>query len=425
MTLLALGLNHQTAPLALRELVAFPAERISLALSDLKLRYGKIVQESAILSTCNRTELYVAGPNTDLADYQSRLTEWLSEQHQIDPSQLKSHLYLRHEQDAVRHAFRVASGLDSMVLGEPQILGQMKQAARDAQSAHALGTQLHHLFQRSFAVAKEVRSSTEIGAQSVSLAAAAVRLAQRVFGDLSRSRILFIGAGDMIELCATHFAGQRPQEIVIANRTAERGQQLAQKFNGKAMGLAAIPQRLSDFDVVVSCTASTLPIIGLGMVERALKARRRRPMVLVDLAVPRDIEAEVSHLNDAFLYTIDDLGQLVQSNLESRQAAISQAEAIIETQVQQYMRWIAQRNRVPLIRRLHDRGQQITEQELEKARKALARGENPQQVVEQLAHSLSAKYLHGPTELLRRSEHTAFDEAWVERLLPEPKDSKS
>jgi glutamyl-tRNA reductase len=425
MTLLALGLNHQTAPLELRERVAFPAERLVQSLGDLRSKLGSVVAETAILSTCNRTEIYASNglnhQQTELA--QQALVQWLSQHHRINSADLSQHLYVRQERDAVRHAFRVASGLDSLVLGEPQILGQMKDAARAAQDAQALGTQLHQLFQRSFAVAKEVRTNTEIGTQSVSLAAAAVRLCLRVFGELNQSRVLFIGAGEMIELAATHFAAQQPKQIVVANRTLERAEALSSKFAAQAITLADMPNQFDQFDIVVSCTASTLPIIGLGLAERAIKARRRRPMVMIDLAVPRDIEPEVGKLSDVFLYTVDDLGELTRSNMASREAAVVQAEAIIDTQVQSFVDWQAQRGRVPLLKSIQERGDATAKFELERAQRLLARGEDPAKVLEILAASLTAKFLHGPLQLTRQAtqlnaEQQQQYEQWLDQTLP-------
>ena len=297
MQLLTIGINHHTAPVALRERVAFPLEQIKPALGALKDIWlgplAKVSPEAAILSTCNRTELYCA---TDDQAAREAAIQWLSKYHNLPVSELAPHVYALPQSEAVRHAFRVASGLDSMVLGETQIVGQMKDAVRTASEAGALGTYLNQLFQRTFAVAKEVRTTTEIGAQSVSMAAAAVRLAQRIFENISSQRVLFIGAGEMIELCATHFAAQNPRELVVANRTAERGEKLAGRFNGRAIPLSELPARMHEFDIIVSCTASTLPIIGLGAVERAVSARRHRPIFMVDLAVPRDIEPEVGKL---------------------------------------------------------------------------------------------------------------------------------
>jgi glutamyl-tRNA reductase len=282
-----------------------------------------------------------------------------------------------------------------MVLGEPQILGQMKQAVREASEAGTLGTTLHQLFQRSFAVAKEVRSSTEIGAHSVSMAAAAVRLAGELFEDLREQRVLFVGAGEMIELVATHFAARQPKALALANRTLERGEALAARFGAEALRLAELPQRLHEFDIVVSCTASSLPIIGLGAVERALKARRHRPVFMVDLAVPRDIEPEVAELSDVYLYTVDDLSTLVQSAGEKRQAAVAQAEAIIDAGVQSFAHWLDQRQAVPLIQALNAQADAWREAEVARARKQLARGADPEAVLDTLARALTQKLLHG------------------------------
>ncbi|UCE30231.1 MAG: glutamyl-tRNA reductase, partial [Burkholderiales bacterium] len=298
-------------------------------------------------------------------------------------------------------------------------LGQMKEAARVAGQAGALGTHLHQLFQRSFAVAKEVRSTTEIGAQSVSMAAASVRLAQRIFGDLRETRVLFVGAGEMIELCATHFAAQHPRSISVANRSVERAERLAHRFAADTFRLAELPERLEHFDVVVSCTASSLPIIGLGMVERATLARRRRPIFMVDLAVPRAIEHEVERLDDVFLYTVDDLGKVVQSGVERRQAAVEQAEAIIETRVEAFMHWLGTRQVVPLVRSLHERADTIRAAELERALRLLGRGAAPEQALEALAHALTQKFLHGPTVMLQRPGADRQQLAGlVDQLLP-------
>ena len=422
MYLLTLGLNHTTAPLALREKVSFPGDALRDALGDLRGRLSGLVPESAILSTCNRTEIYCATPDPKLAP--AELARWLGDQQSLDDPRADAHwakhLYTLPGGEAVRHAFRVASGLDSMVLGEPQILGQMKEAARVAHEAGALGTHLHQLFQRSFAVAKEVRSTTDIGAHSVSMAAAAVRLAKRIFEDLRETQVLFVGAGEMIELAATHFAAQHPRRMVVANRTLERAHRLAQRFGAATMRLADLPAELDRFDIVVSCTASSLPIIGLGMVERATRARRHKPIFMVDLAVPRDIEPEVGRLDDVFLYTVDDLGKQVASGVEHRKAAVSQAEAIIETSVDSFMQWLSARQAVPTIRALHARGESLKQLELERARKMLTRGDDAQAVLESLAHALTAKFLHGPTALLQRSgEERESLSRIIDQLLPD------
>jgi len=391
MSLFALGLNHQTAPLTVRERVVFHVERLRDALGE--LRRG-LAREAAILSTCNRTELYVAG------DEPAATAEWLARYHRFEPDGLSPYLYTLPHEQAVRHVFRVASGLDSMVLGEPQILGQLKEAARAAESAGTLGTLLHKLFQRSFAVAKEVRSTTQLGAASVSMAAAAVRLAARIFPRLSEQRVLFIGAGEMIELCATHFAAQSPARMAVANRTLERAEKLARRFAAQPIELRSLAEHLHEYDIVVSCTASSLPILGKGLVERALRARRHRPIFMVDLAVPRDIEPEAGELDDVFLYTLDDLGQVISANLDSRRSAVAQAEVIIDTQVGQFMHWMRSRENVPLIRALRGRADEARREELERALKALARGEEPRQVLDALSQGLVNKLLHAPTRAL-------------------------
>ena len=393
MPLFALGLNHHTAPLAVRERVVFHVERLREALAEVKRGFAA---EAAILSTCNRTEIYLEHGEPAAA------AQWLAQYHSVAPDELSQYLYTLPREQAVRHVFRVAAGLDSMVLGEPQILGQMKEAVRAAESAGTLGTVLHRLFQRSFAVAKEVRSTTQVGAASVSMAAAAVKLAARIFPSLREQNVLFIGAGEMIELCATHFAAQGPARIAVANRTVERAGKLASRFNGRAIELKSLAEQLHEYDVVVSCTASSLPILGKGLVERALKARRRRPMFMVDLAVPRDIEPEVAELGDVFLYTVDDLAGIVSTNLDARRSSVEQAEAIIDTQVSQFMSWMRMREHVPLIRQLREQAEDTRRHELDRALKALARGEDPAVVVESLSRGLTNKLLHDPTLALKK-----------------------
>jgi len=398
MTIFTLGLNHHTAPLSVREKVVFHVERMAEALGEAK---RLLAPEAAILSTCNRTELYLSGEMEDRK--RAAATEWLAGYHRVDPEELSPCLYTLPREQAVRHAFRVASGLDSMVLGEPEILGQMKEAVRSAEAAGTLGTVLNKLFQRSFAVAKEVRSTTQVGAHSVSMAAAAVKLAGRIFPSLQDRKVLFIGAGEMIELCATHFAAQGPARITVANRTLERAEALAHRFNARVIELRDLGAQLHEHDIVVSCTASSLPILGKGMVERALKARRRLPMFMVDLAVPRDIEPEVAELDDVFLYTVDDLKGIVQGNLDARRSAVEQAEAIIDTQVGQFMHWMQVRESVPLIRALRDQAEDARRHELERALRLLARGEEPKQVLESLSQGLTNKLMHAPTQALNEA----------------------
>ena len=391
-----LGINHRSAPLAIRERVAFGADKLAHALAD--LTRDRPVREVAILSTCNRTEIYCAAESPEV------VIDWLAQYHQVRREDIAPYIYTHHQPEAIRHAFRVASGLDSMVIGEPQILGQMKDAVRVAEENGTLGTQLHKLFQRSFSVAKEVRSTTAIGANIVSMAAAGVHLAERIFESLETQRILFIGAGEMIELCAAHFCAKQPKLVTIANRTVERGRALAERFNGTAIRLDELGEHIAQHDIVVSCTASPLPIIGLGMVERAIKARRHRPMFMVDLAVPRDIEEEVGELDDVFLYTVDDLANVVESGLESRQAAVVEAETIITSRVRDFLGWLEARDTVPVIRSLRDSAERMRRHEIEHALKLLARGESPEKVIEQLSQRLINKVLHAPTQTLNFAE---------------------
>jgi glutamyl-tRNA reductase len=394
MAVWALGINHTTAPLDLRGRFAFAIDQIAPTLQALRHSFSRH-PEAAIISTCNRTEIYCAAEAHQL----DHTLDWLAHCGGVSPAQLRSHTYTLEDSHAARHAFRVASGLDSMVLGEPQILGQMKDAVRAAEDAGALGVTLNQMFQRSFAVAKEVRTSTEIGAHSISMAAAAVRLAGQLFEDLAAVKVLFVGAGEMIELAATHFAAKSPKAIAIANRTLERGEKLAARFGGEVMRLADLPERLHEFDAVVSCTASTLPIIGLGAVERALKKRRHRPMFMVDLAVPRDIEPEVKELEDVYLYTVDDLAGVVQTAQANRQAAVAQAEAIIDAGVLSFMHWMGQRDPVhgvvPLIRQLNAQTDEWRATEIARARRRLAKGDDLEAVLEALSRGLTQKMLHG------------------------------
>ena len=406
MAVWALGINHTTAPLDLRGRFAFAIDQIGPTLHGLRQALTH-QPEAAIISTCNRTEVYCAGEKPEL----EHTLDWLAHAGGVSPALLRSHSYTMENGFAARHAFRVASGLDSMVLGEPQILGQLKDAVRAAEAAGSLGTTLSQLFQRSFAVAKEVRTSTEIGAHSISMAAAAVRLAGQVFEDLGEVKVLFVGAGEMIELCATHFSAKNPKSIAIANRTLERGEKLASRFGAQVMRLADLPDRLHEFDVVVSCTASTLPIIGLGAVERAVKRRKHRPMFMVDLAVPRDIEPEVKALEDIYLYTVDDLAGVVSTAQANRQAAVAQAEVIVNAGVQSFMHWVDQRGSVPLIQQLNTQAEAWRAIEIARARKLLAKGEDMDTVLEALSRGLTQKMLHGAMAELRASDADARERA--------------
>ena len=410
MAVWALGINHTTAPVDVRGRFAFAIDQIAPTLQGLRQSLGGQgghTPEAAILSTCNRTEIYCAGERPALEP----TIDWLARSGGVSPSVLRSHAYTLEDGSAARHAFRVASGLDSMVLGEAQILGQLKDAVRVADEAGTLGTTLNQLFQRSFAVAKEVRTATEIGAHSISMSAAAVRLAGQLFEDFTRLRVLFVGAGEMIELAATHFAAKNPKSITIANRTLERGEKLASRFGGQVLRLADLPARLHEFDVVVSSTASQLPIIGLGAVERALKQRKRRPIFMVDLAVPRDIEPEVKALEDVYLYTVDDLAHVVQTGQAHRQAAVAQAEAIVDAGVQNFLHWLDQRRAVPMIRQLHAQADEWREAELARARKLLARGDDVEAVLDALSRGLTQKMLHGALAELRAGDEVTRQRA--------------
>jgi glutamyl-tRNA reductase len=414
MALYVLGINHRSAPLEVRERLAFAAERQGEALADLARQPG--VAEAVLVSTCNRTEIYIRGEQSASA------VAWLAGEAAKTGLSLDAHLYIHTDEAAVRHAFRVASGLDSMVVGEPQILGQVKQSVRNAESVGAIGPTLGRLFQKTFSVAKQVRSETALGAQSISMAATACRLAQNVFGDLSRTRVCLIGVGEMVELAATYFAAQHPLSLVVANRTLARGEEFAERFSAQAIALAELPARLAEFDIVVTGTASTLPILGKGLIERALKARRRKPMFIVDFAVPRDVEAEVSALEDVFLYTIDDLGAIVQQGAESRRGAAADAESIVEKHVAAFREWQDARGAVPVIVELRRRADQYREIELAKAKGRLARGDDPASVLESLASGLANKFLHHPSQALSRApleERESLARA-IETLYPDP-----
>lgn len=395
MQLYAIGLNHQTAPLNVREQVVFHAERLVQALGDLVAR--RPVQEAAIVSTCNRTEIYCHAAEPKAA------VEWMAAYHQLKPQQIEPYIYKLPQERAVKHAFRVASGLDSMVVGEPQILGQFKDAVRAAETAGTLGLLLNKLFQRTFAVAKTVRTETDIGASTVSMASAAVQLAERIYPSITEQAILFIGAGEMIELCAAHFAAHHPRRMTFANRTEARAQHLADRFLARVISLNDLAPQLALHDIVVCCTASPLPIIGKGMVESALTARKHRPMMMFDLAVPRDIENQVGKLDDIFLYTVDDLGKIARAGLAQRQNAVEQAEVIIENQVTDFMHWLGNRELVPTIRALRDTAERARRNEVERALRKLGNGEDPQRVIEALSQALTNKLIHPPTHALNHA----------------------
>jgi glutamyl-tRNA reductase len=397
MPLIALGLNHLTAPVSLRERVAFDPDATAAAVRALRGEPG--VEEALILSTCNRTELYVGVA----AGAEGIPQQWLNRHHHLTPGKLDEFLYRHDEQDAVRHMFRVATGLDSMVLGEPQILGQVKDAYQQAREAQALKAPLDRLLQHTFAVAKRVRTDTRIGAHTVSVAFTAVRLAEQVFADLKQACVLLIGAGDTIELAARHLAEKQARRIIVANRTPETAQELAARHGGYAIALADLPQHLAEADIVISSTAARQPVVTRAMVEQAMATRKRKPMFMVDIAVPRDIEASVGKLSDVYLYGIDDLRQVIDENRRSRAAAAQDAEAIIDLQVDRYMAWrraLTLKN--PAID-MRQHAEVYRDEVLDKARAMLAHGKSADEALAFLANTLTNKLLHHPSARLREA----------------------
>ncbi|MDX1653966.1 MAG: glutamyl-tRNA reductase [Candidatus Competibacteraceae bacterium] len=397
MPLLALGINHKTAPVDIRERLAFEPARLEAALRDLRTRGG--AREAAILSTCNRTELYCGLEGKDDA----RIIQWLGDYHALGARDLQPYLYRHPEQSAVRHMLRVAAGLDSMILGEPQILGQIKEAYHSASRAGTLGTCLSRLFQHSFSVAKQVRTDTRIGQSAVSVAFAAVSLSRQIFGELTGQTALLIGAGETIELVARHLFENRIGRLVIANRTLERARELALPFGGYAIGLNEIPLHLAEADIVISSTASPSTILERPQVEVALKKRKHRPMFMVDIAVPRDIDPRVAQLEDVYLYTVDDLQEIIQENLRSRRAAAKQAEEIIDTQVDHFMAWLRSQDSAGTIRSLRQQAQGVRDEVLERARRQLSAGKDPDKVLDFLATTLTNKLIHTPSAGLREA----------------------
>ncbi|HTT08777.1 MAG TPA: glutamyl-tRNA reductase [Gammaproteobacteria bacterium] len=395
MPLSIFGINHHSAPVSLREHMAFSEAELPAALRGLRATGG--VLEAAILSTCNRTELYCVVDSTDNA----APIEWLLAHHGAVAQDLRPFLYHHPETGAVRHLLRVACGLDSMVLGEPQILGQLKTAYQAAAESGTVGRILNKLFQHSFHVAKKVRTDTAIGNSPVSVAFAAVRLAQQIHGDLRACTALLIGAGDTIELTAHHLTRQRLGRLLIANRTLERAQGLASRFGGYAMPLADLPRHLAEADIVISSTAARLPVLSRTTVAAALQARRHRPMFLVDLAVPRDIEPAVSGLEDVYLYTIDNLQSVITDNLRSRQAAALQAQEIIDLEAHRFLEWTQQHDAVELLRQLRGRAESVRDELLVKAQQQLQQGVPAADVLQQLAGALTNRLLHAPTVMLK------------------------
>ena len=399
MHLITIGLNHETAPVAIQEQAVFGPEKLVPALQNLTAR--RDIDETAILSTCNRTEIYCRQQQPD----GQAVVKWLCQFHALEPQQLQECLYHHPEEEAVKHAFRVASGLDSMVLGEPQILGQMKTAFATAHKAGTTGKILNRLFQNTFSVAKQVRTDTAIGASAVSIAYAAVDLAKKIFADLGTKTVLLIGAGETIELVARHLTNNGVRHIIVANRSVERAELLTSRISGEAIALSELPNRLADADIIIASTASTLPILGKGAVESALKLRRHKPIFMVDLAVPRDIEAEVGGLADVFLYTVDDLKQIIEENISSRRDATDEAEKIIALETIRFMHWLRGLNAVPTILSFRKNVDDLRNAALEQAYRQLAAGENPERIIEILAHNLSNKFAHAPSQALKQADN--------------------
>ncbi|WP_340610318.1 glutamyl-tRNA reductase [Xenorhabdus bharatensis] len=399
MTLLALGINHKTAPVSLRERVAFSPDTIGLALDNLLQQ--PLVKGGVVLSTCNRTELYLSVEQQD--NLKEQLINWLCEYHQLNHDELNTSLYWHLGSDAVSHLMRVASGLDSLVLGEPQILGQVKKAFSESQNSQSLSGELERLFQKSFSVAKRVRTETEIGANAVSVAFAACTLARQIFESLSQLSILLVGAGETIELVARHLKEHRVKHLMIANRTKERAYTLASEVNAEVISLSEIDTRLAEADIVISSTASPLPIIGKGMVERALKLRRNQPMLLIDIAVPRDIEPDVEKLSDAYLYSVDDLQAIIQQNLAQRKAAAVIAEGIVQQESTHFMDWLRSQGAVNTIREYREQAEKIRAEMTAKAVMSIQQGADAEQVINQLTHQLTNRLIHTPTKSLQKA----------------------
>ncbi len=397
MYLTILGINHRTAPVEVRGQVAFPPDRLPNALREITGLDN--VREAAILSTCNRTELYCASQS----DTRESVADWLCEFHGLGKDTLQPHLYSFEGATAVRHMLRVAAGLDSMILGEPQILGQMKDSFQEASRAGSLDTLVSRLFQHTFSVAKQIRTDTAIGASPVSVAFAAVSLARQIFGNLDEQTTLLIGAGETIELAARHLAEHGIGKMIIANRTLERAQQLAVQFNGYGIALDQIPAHLAEADIIISSTGSPSCILDIDMVRKALGSRKHRPVFMVDIAVPGDIDPGVADLDDVYHYTVDDLQQVIDENMKSRREAAAQAEDIIEVQTGHFMDWLKSLDAVPAIRAYRDHASAIGDAELEKARRQLASGEDPQQVLESLARNIINKLAHDPSVNLRHA----------------------
>ncbi len=397
MQLIALGLNHTTAPVEIREKISFATDTLSNALHA--LTQCELAKEAVIVSTCNRTEIYCSVEQDNVV----ALYDWLARYHALTRDKIQHYLYTHTDHEAVRHLLRVACGLDSMILGEPQILGQIKTAYSTARSAGTIGKLLGKLFEYSFSVAKQVRTDTAIGSSPVSVAFAAVRLAQQIFGDLQGNTALLIGAGETIELAARHLHEKGLGRMIVANRTVERARLVAKEFAGYAITLEEIPKHLEEADVVITSTASPVPILTKAMVEQAVKARKHRPIFMVDIAVPRDIEAEVAELEDVYLYSVDDLNQVIQENLRSREQAALKAEEIIDTEVSHFMGWINSLDAISTICAIRDHSQETRNSLVDKAKRMLDSGKPAYEVIDYLAHTLTNSLMHTPCAQLRQA----------------------
>ncbi|MFV0478465.1 MAG: glutamyl-tRNA reductase [Parahaliea sp.] len=401
MNFLVLGINHNSAAIEVRERVAFSPEQVSEALAALTALAG--VDDAVILSTCNRTEIYTSiADETDTEQQVNTIVGWLAGYHHLSVTELQAAAYFRSAADAVEHVARVASGLDSMVLGEPQIFGQLKSAFVVAVDAGVVGTNFNRLFQRVFALAKKVRTDTAIGENPVSVAYAAVDLAGHIFTDLSRCAALLVGAGETIELVTRHLIEAGVKQITIANRTLGRARDLAHRFGAEAVMMADIPEQLARADIVITSTASQLPILGKGAVESALKKRKHRPILMVDIAVPRDIETEVGDLRDVYLYSVDDLREIVDQNMRNRQDEARKADRMIADGVKTYLEELSSLAAVDSVKEYRSMAEQLREQELDRALRALARGDDPQIVLAQLARGITNKLIHAPTTGLKQ-----------------------
>ena len=406
----SIGLNHDTCPLDLRAALAIGDHEIDSALQSLLM--SDSISESVILSTCNRTEIYSYASNLE------EIVSWYAQFRGFSHQELSPVLYQNSGELVARHAFRVASGLDSMVLGETQILGQLKNSVRKSDALGALGPKLRQLFDASFSVAKFIRTKTDVGAHSVSLAAASVKVGERIFGSLAQSKVLFVGAGEMNRMSAEYFVSLGVQNVSFANRTLSRGRDLAEMLVGDFFPLSEVAQKLSQFDIVVSCTGSPIPIIGKRAIEKAIEARRHKPILLIDLAVPRDIELEASELDDVFLYTVDDLGEIVREGMQGREVAARDAEKIIEEKLIQFKSRLDRESITPVIKKYRQYGEQIMQGELDKALSSIAKGEESEKVVRALSRAISNKFMDEPSRALSnatRDEKLSLSEA-LERL---------